>query len=194
MSGQTFIDGERIVLRTVEEDDVPFLHEGVNHPEVRAYIRAFDGPTTAEQVEETLDPGGDESVSLLAVANGGDREDQPVGSVQLHPIRMGDGYANLGVWFHPDAWGNGYALDASAHLIEFGFRARRLHRISATVASENRASRRLCERLGFAHEGTAREAQFADGAHVDVERYGLLVDEWDGPRDVIDDGYRGGRE
>jgi RimJ/RimL family protein N-acetyltransferase len=50
----------------------------------------------------------------------------------------------------------------------------------------NDASRTLCERLGFVHEGTARQAQFADGEYVDVERYGLLVDEWESPREVLD--------
>ena len=41
----------------------------------------------------------------------------------------------------------------------------------------NEASTRLCERLGFVHEGIAREAQFADGDYVDAERCGLLADE-----------------
>ena len=50
----------------------------------------------------------------------------------------------------------------------------------------NEASKTLCERLGFVHEGTARQAQFVDGEYVDVERYGLLVDEWEGPKAVLD--------
>ena len=50
----------------------------------------------------------------------------------------------------------------------------------------NQDSKTLCERLGFVHEGTARGTQFANGKYVDVERYGLLVDEWEGPTEVLD--------
>lgn len=76
--------------------------------------------------------------------------------------------------------------DETAHLIDHGFREHRLHRTSATLMAENDASRRLCERLGFVHEGTARETQFTDGGFVDAERYGLLEREWDGPDAVLD--------
>ncbi|MEF8859227.1 MAG: GNAT family protein [Halolamina sp.] len=81
---------------------------------------------------------------------------------------------------------DGYALEASAHLLDHGFRELRLHRISVTVMAGNDASTRLCERLGFVHEGTTREAQFADGEFADVQRYGLLEDEWAGPTAVLE--------
>jgi ribosomal-protein-alanine N-acetyltransferase len=101
-------------------------------------------------------------------------------------VQDADGYANFGLWFHPKAWGNGYALEASAHLLDHGFRELRLHRISATVMAGNDASTRLCERLGFVHEGTTREAQFAHGEFADVQRYGLLEDQWAGPTTVLE--------
>lgn len=189
MTGQTFIDCERVELRPAEEADLPFLREGVNHPDVRRYIGVFRTPYTDERYREELWPVEHQAdnVSLLAVPKAGEHAGDPVGSVQLTPVKEAHGYANLGVWFHPKAWGRGYALEASAHLVEYGFQQLRLHRVSAMAASPNEASRTLCKRLGFVHEGTTREAQFADGRYVDVERYGLLVDEWDGPAEVLDE-------
>ncbi|MFC7114111.1 GNAT family N-acetyltransferase [Natronoarchaeum sp. GCM10025703] len=188
MTRATFIECDRLDLAPPEEDDIGFLQQGVNHPDVRRYIGVFRTPYTEDRYREELWPieNGEGSVSLLAVPKTGEFAGDPVGSVQLHPIQTDDGYANFGVWFHPKAWGNGYALEASAYLIEYGFSTLRLHRISATAAVTNEASIRLCERLGFDHEGTARESQFADGEFVDVERYGLLVDEWAGPEAVLD--------
>lgn len=188
MSRPTFITTDRLDLTPAEEDDIEFLQEGVNHPNVRQYISSFRTPYTEPRYRDELWPkehDGD-TVSLLAIPKEGHFGGEPVGSVSLSPVRKSDGYANFGVWFHPDAWGNGYALEASAHLIEYGFRALRLHRISATTMTPNEASRALCERLGFVHEGTARETQFADGDYVDVERYGLLIDEWGGPEAVLE--------
>ncbi|PSP28042.1 N-acetyltransferase [Halobacteriales archaeon QH_2_65_14] len=188
MPGPTFISGDRIDLRPPEEEDIEFLQEGVNHPKVRQYISMFRRPYTEERYRDELWPvdSGEDGVTLLAVPTDGEFADDPVGSVQLYPVQDADGYANFGVWFHPDAWGHGFALEASAHLIEHGFRSLRLHRVSATTMGPNDAAGRLCERLGFIHEGTAREAQFADGDYVDLDRWGLLADEWDSPEAVLD--------
>lgn len=188
MTRPTFIDCDRLDLVPPGEGDLPFLLEGVNHPDVRQYIGLFRRPFTEERYREELWPvdAGEDGVTLLAVPNEGEHADEPVGSVQLYPIQETDANANFGVWFHPDAWGTGFALEASAHLFDHAFRQLGLHRISATAAAPNDASKRLCERLGFVHEGVARESQFVDGAYVDVVRYGLLVDEWEGPDAVLD--------
>ena len=186
MPGPTFIECDRVDLRPAEEEDVEFLQEGVNHPDVRRYISAFRMPYSEERYRDEFWTPESDSPSLLAVPREGEFAGEPVGTVSLAPLIEGDGYGNLSAWFHPDAWGNGYATEASAHLVEYGFENLRLHRISATVMAPNEASVRLCERLGFVHEGTARKAQFAGGEYVDVERYGLLVDEWSGPEAVLD--------
>ncbi|WP_254546364.1 GNAT family N-acetyltransferase [Halomarina pelagica] len=187
MPGPTFIECDRIELKTIEEEDLPFLREGVNHPDVRRYIDVFRTPHTEERYREELWPieTGDDGVSLLAVPREGERAGDPVGSVQLYPIDHARGWANIGVWFHPKVWGKGYALDACAHLLDYGFRRLRLHRISASAMAPNEASVALCERLGFVHEGTVRETSFVDGERVDDESYGLLVHEWEGPEAVL---------
>jgi RimJ/RimL family protein N-acetyltransferase len=188
MSRPTFISCDRLDLEPPEEEDVEFLRDGVNNPQVRRYISSFRTPYTEERYRDELwEPEHDgDTVSLLVVPTEGEFEAEPVGSASLAPIIERDGYANFGVWLHPKAWGRGYAIEASAHLIEYGFRNLRLHRISATVMAGNEASKTLCERLGFAHEGTAREAQFRDGEYDDVERYGLLEREWEGPDKIVE--------
>jgi ribosomal-protein-alanine N-acetyltransferase len=187
MTGSTFIECDRIDLQTVEEDDIEFLQRGVNHPEVRRYIGAFRTPINGERYREIFESidSDEEGATLLAVPHEGEHAGEPIGSVQLYPINNARGQANFGIWFIPEAWGNGYATEASAYLIDYGFQQLRLHRISAVSDAPNTASIALCERLGFVHEGTSREYGFADGEYVDLERYGLLADEWDGPREVL---------
>lgn len=203
MPGPTFLETDRLTLAPAEEDDLSFLVETVNHPQIREYVSSYRTPYNEEQYHEEFWPpaNGDDGVTLLALPkegesanesgggfvdeNAGESAGEPAGSVQLSPVMDRDGYANFGVWLHPDWWGHGYALEASVHLIAYGFDHLRLHRVSTTTQAPNEAAATLCERLGFAHEGTARESQFADGRYVDVERWGLLVDEWDGPDAVL---------
>ena len=188
MSEPTFIECDRLDLKPPAEDDIEFLREGVNHPKVREYISAFRTPYTEDRYRDELWPRehDENGVSLLAIPSNGEFTGEPIGSVQLLPIIDADGYANFGVWFHPKTWGQGYALEASAHLLQYGFQNLRLHRVSATTMTPNEASKSLCERLGFVHEGTARQARFANGEYVDVERYGLLAEEWESPSEVLE--------
>ena len=174
MSGPVFIDGDRIELRTVEREDIEFLKRGVNHPDVRRHISVFRTPQNTEQYQKTFEDidSGENGASLLIY------DDELVGSIQLYPVNDAQGWANLGYWVAPEYQGNGYATEACELVVEYGFCDLRLHRISAVTMAPNDASRRVLERVGFVHEGTDREAAFADGEYVDDERYGLLREEW----------------
>jgi len=175
MPGPVFIEGKRIDLRTVEEEDVGFLQEGMNHPAVRRYAGG-DVPYNRRRYEaERFERiSGDELVHLL-VCDGEER----LGDVSLAPIDERRGWANLGYWIHPDHRGNGYATEAVRLAVGHGFAELRLHRISATIVADNDASKRVVERLGFVHEGTKRDDAFLDGEHVDREVYAVLSDEWE---------------
>lgn len=175
MSGPVFIDGDRIELRTIEEEDVEFFTQARNHPQVRRYIQTFRTPRSVTREKESFSEkeDDDDGASFLVCADG-----ERVGSVQLLPINDGRGWANLAYWIAPEQQGNGYATEACELVVEYGFEELRLHRISGVAMAPNTASRRLLERVGFAHEGTSRESAFADGTYVNEERYGLLEDEW----------------
>ena len=176
MPGPVFIEGDRIELRTIEEEDIEFFTRARNHPEVRRHIHVFRTPrsvtreakTFFENAEET-----DDKASFLVCA-----DDERVGSVRLSPIVDTRRWANLAYWIEPDHQSDGYAMEACELVVEYGFEELRLHRISAVTMAPNTASRRLLERLDFTHEGTKRESAFAEGEHVDEEQYGLLETEW----------------
>jgi RimJ/RimL family protein N-acetyltransferase len=99
-----FIDCDRLDLKPAEEEDIEFLREGVNHPEVRRYISAFRTPYNEERYREELRSRGQDDPSLLAVPNEGEFEAEPIGTVSLSLLVERDGYANFGLWFHPKAW------------------------------------------------------------------------------------------
>lgn len=176
MPGPVFIEGDRVDLRTIEEADLPFLLAAINHPAVRRFAGG-DAPYNRPRYEaerfETIS-GGD--VVQLLVCDG----EEPVGDVSLAPIDDRRGWANLGYRIHPDHRGAGYATEAARLVVSHGFDELRLHRISAAIAAGNDASKRVVEKLGFAHEGTKRDDAFIDGEHVDREIYAVLRGEWEG--------------
>ena len=74
--------------------------------------------------------------------------------------------------------GRGLATAVTRRLTDHAFDAMDMNRVEIHCAADNRASRAIPERLGFMHEGTAREATLVRGHYVDVEQYGMLKREW----------------
>jgi len=74
--------------------------------------------------------------------------------------------------------GRGLATTVTRRLMDYAFDSLGMNRVEIHCAADNLASRAIPERLGFKHEGTAREAALVRGHYVDVEQYGMLKREW----------------
>lgn len=175
MPGPVFIPGDSVDLHTIEEEDLDFLQESVNDPQVWRRIgrtRPVNGQQERDFFEEVV--GGDDGVHLLVCADG-----EPVGTVGLNGLDGRDG-PELGYWVAPDHHRQGYATAAAELLTGYAFDQLGVHRIEARVFDFNDASRKVLERVGFTHEGTSREAAFIDGEYRDTLWYGMLETEWHG--------------
>lgn len=176
MPGAVHIRGDGVTLRTLEEDDLPFLRDTINDPDVREYIGSRPPLNLAAERDyfesQVSDPDGDPQ--WLVCADG-----DPVGTVGVTGIEdSGTGSCEVGLFLAPDHWGQGYGTEASRLATAYAFDERRQHRVVARVVDGNDASRRIWEKLGFRHEATFREADFLDGRYVDVHYYAVLEDEW----------------
>lgn len=69
---------------------------------------------------------------------------------------------------------HGIATEAVTLLVCYLFANKRVNRIRLVIHPDNLASRRLAEKCGFRHEGTARGAWYHKGIHHDVEIYAVL--------------------
>ena len=69
-----------------------------------------------------------------------------------------------------DYRGAGYATEGAKALMRAGFSELGLHRIHAQTSHVNRGSWRVMERLGMRKEAHFREAEFREGAWIDVLR------------------------
>lgn len=180
MPGPVFLhtDDEDIGLRTVEEEDLPFLQRNWNDPDVRRLLRS-PTPRNGKQAEESFEEwlSDDDSVNLLVSDESGDEPD-PVGMVSLFRIDEQAGVGTLACWITPEAHGEGHATVATEAMIAHAFEERRLHKVVGQAYAHNTASRRVLEKVGLREEGVLRDHKFVDGKHVDVHQYGLLESEW----------------
>jgi RimJ/RimL family protein N-acetyltransferase len=174
VTSPVFLRGERVTLHSVEADDAPFLQRVVNDPDVRRGISVTDPRSRAD--ERAFRVEGAQNREHFLVCAGGER----VGVLDLVGIDETFGNAEVGYLFAPEAWGNGYATDAVRTAVGYAVDERRLNKLYARLFAFNDGSRRVLEKVGFTREGTFREHAYVDGEYVDVERYGLLAEAFEG--------------
>lgn len=107
-----------------------------------------------------------------------------IGHIELHTAAEPE-ILELGVVFHPEYWGMGYAAEACRRILQYGFEDRNAHKIIASCAAENESSRRLLERLKMTQEAHFRRSLCLrtpkeNEAKIwsDELYYGILDEEW----------------
>ena len=108
-----------------------------------------------------------------------DEQEQIIGSLWIFkPVPYFDaleiGYTLLG----REHWGKGLMTEAAGLVVDYVFSTERVNRLEIRCDVENRASARVAEKLGFTHEGIARQATLSRGTHHDMHQYALLRSEW----------------
>jgi len=87
--------------------------------------------------------------------------------------------SELGIALDTAFQGKGYAQEAVRGLVDFLFSTFKLHRIHVSVDTENTASRKLCERIGFRQEAHLVKAIFFKGEWRDDVVMAMLGSEWE---------------
>ena len=81
---------------------------------------------------------------------------------------------DIGYWMRSDLCGKGLMTEAVSVVVSYAFETLTTHRIELQAGTQNAASMRIAEKLGFKREGVLREAgRGANGFH-DLNVYGLL--------------------
>ncbi|MFB6131740.1 MAG: GNAT family N-acetyltransferase [Salinigranum sp.] len=169
-----FLTGDLVTLRTIEEEDLPFVRDGVNHPAVRRPIGQKLPTNLAQETREFEARNADgEGLRLLIT-----HQDVRVGIIQLAPIDTENGTARVTYWIDPSHRRQGYARDALDAIAGYAFDELRVHKLTARVFAFNEASIELLRGAGFTEEGVHREESFVDGRYVDAHWLGLLEREW----------------
>jgi RimJ/RimL family protein N-acetyltransferase len=103
-------------------------------------------------------------------------EGRYLGRVSLHHLDFANQSAEIGYHTAPWARGNGIASAAVRSAVQWGFGALDLVRIQLFHASDNAASCRVAERLGFVLEGETRSSyRYGDGKLHNEHLHGRLA-------------------
>lgn len=169
-SVQPVLETRRLRLRPYEADDLDVMAAMFGDPDVTAFtfLGQRDHAQTAAVLEGYMTFLAERGHGMLAIL---DREtDAYLGEVGLFVSPMGP--LALRYALNKAAWGKGYAVEASAAVIDDSFGRLGLDRLIAGVKAENAASVRVMEKLGFTYEQSLTAAGHTFGL------FGLSRETW----------------
>lgn len=149
------LETERLELRSAILEDASYLHALFSNPEVRRYLPPFP-PMSLEKakqaIERRLKMEADLGYAPLIIVTKDDNEF--IGSGGLVPVKDA---SDVEIVYHflPFAWGKGYATEAAATILAFGFENAMLNEIIGLTFPDNVASWRVLEKVGMRFVGTA---------------------------------------
>ncbi len=173
------LETQRLTLRAMKPEDAPELHRLASAYEVALNTLRIPHPypegAAAGWIESNLKSFEEgRMVNLGIFLRAGDTL---IGTIGLVLNRDHD-RAELGYWIGVEYWNRGYATEAAAAIIDYGFRELELHRVDAGHFSRNPGSGRVMQKVGMKYEGRFRESTKKWDEFVDVDFYAILRSEW----------------
>jgi diamine N-acetyltransferase len=147
-----------VVLRALEPDDLDFLFQLENDPDLWAHSDVLPAPVSRQALREYL---CHTSASLaeagqlrLIISN---EAGQPVGTLDLYDYSARHQRAGVGIAVLPTERRQGRAAAALRALLPYARQHLLLHQLYCTVAAGNVASIKLFEEIGFLQVGVRRD-------------------------------------
>ncbi len=170
----------RLRLREYAEDDFEGVHAYSRDPETVQFMTW--GPNSPEDTRTFIRTAIEQQTSeprlnyhfVVTLVNDG----RIIGGCGIHLRNPEQRSAEIGYCFHKSYWGQGFASEAAAALLRFGFERLNLHRILATCDPRNLGSARVMEKNGMRREAHFIENLWQKGAWRDSWLYAILEREW----------------
>jgi len=181
VSATPIIRTPRLVLGDFEADDAVELQRLAGDRQIADTTLAIPHPYELDHALAWIGNQRKESARGRA-ANFAIRlsSDSPIiGCAGLRDIDLEHLQAELGFWIGREWWGHGYAREAAAAVIRFGFGTLRLNRICAHHMLRNPAAGKVLQHLGMVREGVLRQRVRKWGVYEDVVLYAILRDDHD---------------
>ncbi len=147
-----------VTLRALEPDDLDFLFQLENDPDLWAVSDVLPAPVSRHALRDYLR----HATASLAEAGQmrliiSQEDGQPVGTLDLFDYSALHQRAGVGITVLHRARRRGHAQAALAQLLPYAGQALHLHQLYCTVVADNRASISLFKKAGFRRVGVRHD-------------------------------------
>jgi len=173
--------GKRIVLRPLKNPDAKNIYLNIQDKTISESTLNIPWPYKSEDaqifIQKTKKSLQKKSEFVFGIELKNRKE--VIGCIGLDKVNFEHKNAELGYWLGSKYWSQGIVTKAGKLILKFGFEKLKLHRIWCCIFSDNPASKKVVEKLGFKREGLHRETSWREGRWRDNVRYGILDREFE---------------
>ena len=172
------LETERLILRPMCVSDAEDMYAYACREDVTAYLLWSPHPSLGytrdylSYIEDRYATGGFFDWAVVEKKSG-----RMIGTCGFTSIDAPNDVGEIGYVLNPDDSGRGYATEAAACVLRFGFETVGLYRIEAKFMKGNDASLRVMEKLGMHFEGYREGAMRVKGQYRTIGVCALLVHE-----------------
>ncbi|HEX2910662.1 MAG TPA: GNAT family protein [Chloroflexia bacterium] len=170
------LKGEKINLRPVQREDLPFFEKWANDDSFNSEFNNFGLRRTdffAKSFEENGYLSNQRGTLMVVTQNG-----EVVGDVSYHQEAYGPNEGsrvyNIGISLMAEHRGKGYGVEAQKLLAAYLFSTYPVMRVEASTDIENIPEQHALEKAGFTREGVLRKVQWRLGGWHDLVIYSKL--------------------
>ncbi|MEK7631540.1 MAG: GNAT family protein [Patescibacteria group bacterium] len=176
----TFLETEQLILRPIEQADLPHLVRWINKPEMRNFL-AVRTPNSsnaeADWLAQITRPSNPPADIVLAIVH--KKGPRLIGLTGLHQIDWINRRAVTGSYLGEACdRGKGYGKASKLAMLEYAFNTLDLRKINSEANADNVASQKCLLACGYTHEGVRRQHLLIAGKAVDSILFGITQDEW----------------
>lgn len=171
------IAGNRVVLRSVEEQDQEMIRNLVADPEIVKVTGGYLPLTSCGHHIEWFRAMSGSAGSLYEIIADKGRPRTALGVIILSYGKSEVGAAELFIKLMRSARRKGYGEDAVNALVSYAFREQGIRHIYSNILEDNTASRRLFEKCRFRQEDIRKSNIYKNGSYRKVCRYGIDSEE-----------------
>ena len=175
----TPITTERLLLRPTRPSDAHAFFERRNDPEV-AELQDWDVPYPLERAEASMAELAEMTALPIDdwwVLTVTDLDDTAIYGDLVFKLENDGRTAEVGYTLDRDQWGNGFASEALAAVVEWLFAEQGVSRVSAMLHPDNGRSARVLESCGFLFEGHLRNSYWRGEENSDDWVYGMTPED-----------------
>lgn len=160
----------RLEIRKMSGEDTGAVFEMRSDPEVMRYIREPQGwGETASWVDLISSKWESERLGFCALIE--EASGKFAGWAGLWKLKE-TGEIEVGYGIAKEFWGRGYASEAAAAFLRYGFIGLGLEKIVAVAMPENLASRRVMEKIGMKY------GHIGEYYGLELVYYSIMKEEW----------------
>lgn len=173
------IKGKFVTLRAIEEEDLEFLRQMINDPEMERLVGGYSFPISKVQQKKWFESIINDSSQLRLIIE--TEENGTIGFANIVNIDWKNRSAFHGMKIGDKRFrGRGIGTDTVMAVMKYAFEELQLNRIETTIIDYNEPSKKLyLEKCGWKVEGVRRKAVFKGNQYHDELIVGILREEYE---------------